>query len=65
AASLNVSVCNVGIGLGAIVGGRAVDLVGIGRVDYVAAAIGLAALAIAAATGMAIRRNPAALAAGN
>jgi predicted MFS family arabinose efflux permease len=57
AASLNISVCNVGIGLGAIVGGRAVDLFGIGRVDYVAAALGLLALAIAAGTGLAIRRS--------
>jgi MFS transporter, DHA1 family, inner membrane transport protein len=65
AASLNVSVCNVGIGLGAIVGGRAVDLFGIGRVDYVAAAIGLTALAIATGTGLAIRRDPVGLAAGH
>jgi MFS transporter, DHA1 family, inner membrane transport protein len=64
AASLNVSVCNVGIGLGAIIGGRAVALFGIGRVDYVAAAIGLAALAIAVATGLAIRRRPVRLAVG-
>jgi MFS transporter, DHA1 family, inner membrane transport protein len=56
AASLNVSVCNLGIGLGAIVGGRAVDLFGIGRVDYVAAAIGLTAIAIAAGTGLAVSR---------
>jgi DHA1 family inner membrane transport protein len=55
AASLNVSVCNIGIGLGAIVGGRAVDLFGIGHVDYVAAAIGLSALVIAVGTGLAIR----------
>jgi predicted MFS family arabinose efflux permease len=59
AASLNVSVCNLGIGLGAILGGRAVDLLGIGHVDYAAAAIGLLALVIAAATGLAIRRSPA------
>jgi MFS transporter, DHA1 family, inner membrane transport protein len=64
AASLNVSVCNVGIGLGAIVGGRAVDWFGIGRVDYVAAAIGLSALAIAAGTGLAIRRSAVSLVAG-
>jgi predicted MFS family arabinose efflux permease len=63
AASLNVSVCNLGIGLGAILGGRAVDLLGIGHVDYAAAAIGLVALVIAAATGLAIRRSPANLAA--
>ena len=59
AASLNVSVCNLGIGLGAILGGRAVDLFGIGHVDYAAAAIGLLALVIAAATGLAIRHSPA------
>jgi MFS transporter, DHA1 family, inner membrane transport protein len=63
AASLNVSVCNLGIGLGAILGGRAVDLFGIAHVDYAAAAIGLLALVIAAATGFAIRRSPADLAA--
>jgi DHA1 family inner membrane transport protein len=64
AASLNISVCNVGIGLGAIIGGRAVDVFGIGRVDYVAAGLGLIALAIAAGTGLAIRRRPVSLATG-
>jgi predicted MFS family arabinose efflux permease len=65
AASLNVSVCNVGIGLGAIVGGRAVALFGIGRVDYLAAAIGLIALIIAAGAGLATRRSVVSLATGD
>jgi len=64
AASLNISVCNVGIGLGAILGGRAVEVFGIGRVDYVAAALGVVALMIAAGTAMAMRRGAVSLAAG-
>jgi predicted MFS family arabinose efflux permease len=65
AASLNVSVCNVGIGLGAIVGGRAVAVFGIGRVDYLAAAIGVIALIIAAGAGLATRRSVVSLATGD
>jgi MFS transporter, DHA1 family, inner membrane transport protein len=64
AASLNISVCNVGIGLGAIVGSRAVDVLGIGRVDYVAVTLGLIARTIAAATDLSIQRGPVGLATG-
>jgi MFS transporter, DHA1 family, inner membrane transport protein len=64
AASLNISVCNVGIRLGAIIGGRAVDSFGIGRVDYVAAVLGLVALTIADGTGVAIWCRPVSLATG-
>jgi len=39
AAALNVSGANLGIGLGAIVGGRVIDAVGVGGVGYAAAAL--------------------------
>lgn len=39
AASLNISGANLGIGVGAMVGGRVIDAIGIGGVGYVAAGI--------------------------
>lgn len=39
AAALNVSGANLGIGVGAIVGGRVIDAVGVGGVGYAAAAL--------------------------
>jgi predicted MFS family arabinose efflux permease len=49
AISLNISVCNLGIGLGATLGGRIVDHYGVGAVGYVGAAAAAAALLIAIA----------------
>jgi predicted MFS family arabinose efflux permease len=39
AASLNISGANLGIGVGAIVGGRVIDAIGVGGLGYAAAAI--------------------------
>ncbi|MEI2456338.1 MFS transporter [Lysobacter firmicutimachus] len=39
AASLNISGANLGIGVGAIVGGRVIDAIGVGALGYAAAAI--------------------------
>ena len=49
AISLNISVCNLGIGLCATLGGRIVDHYGVGAVGYVGAAAAAAALLIAIA----------------
>lgn len=49
AMSLNISVCNLGIGLGATLGGRIVDQYGVGAVGYGGAAAAAAALLIAVA----------------
>ena len=46
AISLNISVCNLGIGLGATLGGRIVDHHGVGAVGYAGAAAAAAALLI-------------------
>jgi MFS transporter, DHA1 family, inner membrane transport protein len=45
--SLNISVCNIGIGLGTLAGGRVVDHYGAGAVAYGSAALAVIALAIA------------------
>lgn len=47
ALSLNISVCNLGIGVGATLGGRIVDHYGVGAVGYVGAATATAALLMA------------------
>lgn len=49
ALSLNISVCNLGIGLGATLGGRIADHYGVGAVGYVGAAAAAASLLIAIA----------------
>ena len=49
ALSLNISVCNLGIGLGATLGGRTADHYGVGAVGYAGAAAAAAALLIAIA----------------
>jgi MFS transporter, DHA1 family, inner membrane transport protein len=49
AMSLNISVCNLGIGLGAALGGRIVNQYGVGAVGYGGAAVAAAALLIAIA----------------
>lgn len=59
ALSLNISVCNLGIGLGATLGGRIVHHYGVGAVGYVGAATAAAALLIAIATTVARSRAPA------
>jgi predicted MFS family arabinose efflux permease len=46
AASFNVSVFNTGIGLGAIIGGRVVDLAGVQFVGLVAAALAIGAILV-------------------
>lgn len=46
AASLNVSVFNTGIGLGAIVGGRVIDLSGLSQVGIAAAVVAVLALVV-------------------
>lgn len=48
AASLNISGANVGIGLGAIVGGRVIDTLGLSSVTYVASVFILVAVLLAA-----------------
>ncbi|WP_277962666.1 MFS transporter [Pseudomonas sp. RIT-To-2] len=48
AASLNISGCNIGIGLGALVGGRVIDTAGLGSVSYVASGFILTAIFLAA-----------------
>ncbi|MCL5061441.1 MAG: MFS transporter [Candidatus Thermoplasmatota archaeon] len=59
ALSLNISVCNLGIGLGATLGGRIVDHHGVGAVGYGGAAAAAAALLIAIAMTAARSRAPA------
>jgi MFS transporter, DHA1 family, inner membrane transport protein len=49
AMSLNISVCNLGIGLGATLGGQIVEHYGVGSVGYGGAAIAAAALLLAVA----------------
>ena len=49
AMSLNISICNLGIALGATLGGRIVDVYGIDRIGYGGGAIAVVACAIAAA----------------
>jgi MFS transporter, DHA1 family, inner membrane transport protein len=56
AAALNVSVCQLGIGLGAIIGGRTIEAFGVGSVGMVGAAIGIAAVAGAVALALAKTR---------
>ncbi|RDZ27225.1 MFS transporter [Lysobacter silvisoli] len=46
AASLNVSGANLGIGVGALIGGRVIDAVGVGGLGYAAAAIVAVAIAL-------------------
>ncbi|MEG3789671.1 MFS transporter [Lysobacter sp. CCNWLW3] len=46
AASLNISGANLGIGVGALVGGRVIDAVGVGALGYAAAAIVAVAIAL-------------------
>jgi predicted MFS family arabinose efflux permease len=60
AMSLNISVCNLGIGLGATLGGRIVDQYGVGSVGYGGAAVAAAALLIAVAMKASRFRAPAA-----
>jgi predicted MFS family arabinose efflux permease len=59
AMSLNISVCNLGIGLGATLGGRIVDLYGVGAVGYGGATAAGAALLIAIAIKATRFRTPA------
>ena len=60
ALALNISICNLGIGLGANLGGRIVDHYGVGTVGYVGAAAAATALLIAVAMRRAVRsRTPA------
>jgi DHA1 family inner membrane transport protein len=44
AGTLNVSMANAGIGLGAIIGGAAIDQLGVASLGYIAAAIALVAV---------------------
>ena len=60
AMSLNISVCNLGIGLGATLGGQIVDRYGVGSVGYVGATAAAAALLIAVAMKATRFRAPAA-----
>ena len=46
AASLNISGANLGIGVGALIGGRVIDAVGVGALGYAAAAIVAVAIAL-------------------
>jgi MFS transporter, DHA1 family, inner membrane transport protein len=57
AGTLNVSMANAGIGLGAIIGGSVIQHLGLGTVGYVAAAIAVLAAIVAALVG---RLKPAA-----
>lgn len=59
AMSLNISVCNLGIGLGSTFGGRIADHYGVGAVGYVGAAAAAVALLIAIAMIVARSRAPA------
>ena len=56
AMSLNISVCNLGIALGAFIGGRVVDIYGAGATGYGAAALAIGALLVAVVM-MAWRRD--------
>jgi predicted MFS family arabinose efflux permease len=47
AVSLNISICNLGIAIGAVAGGAIVDRFGAGAAGYAGAMIALAALAVA------------------
>jgi DHA1 family inner membrane transport protein len=58
--SLNISVCNLGIGLGATLGGQIVEHYGVGSVGYGGAAAAAAALLIAVAMKASRFRAPAA-----
>ena len=49
AMSLNISVCNLGIALGALAGGSVVDRFGVGAAAYAGAALAVAAAIIAGA----------------
>jgi MFS transporter, DHA1 family, inner membrane transport protein len=60
AMSLNISVCNLGIGLGATLGGQIVEHYGVGSVGYGGAAIAAAALLLAVAMKASRFRAPAA-----
>jgi MFS transporter, DHA1 family, inner membrane transport protein len=62
AMSLNISVCNLGIGLGATLGGQIVEHYGVGSVGYGGAAIAAAALLLAVAMKASRFRAPAAAA---
>lgn len=44
AGTLNVSMANAGIGLGAIIGGAVIETIGIARIGYVASAIAVVAM---------------------
>lgn len=59
AASLNVSVFNTGIGLGAFVGGRVIDVEGLGSIGPVSAVIATLALALGLAITYMRRRSSA------
>ena len=59
ALSLNISVCNLGIGLGATLGGQIVDHYGVGAVGYVGAATATAALFMTVVMKAARARAPA------
>ncbi|OZA30049.1 MAG: hypothetical protein B7X93_04815 [Hydrogenophilales bacterium 17-61-9] len=59
AMSLNISVCNLGIGLGSTFGGRIADHYGVGAVGYVGAAAATAALLMAVVMKAARSRAPA------
>lgn len=47
AMAVTASVCNVGIGLGAIIGGQVIDTIGLGRLGFVGAAAGVVSLSAA------------------
>ncbi len=59
ALSLNISVCNLGIGVGATLGGLIVDHYGVGAVGYVGAATATAVLLMAVVMKAARARTPA------
>jgi MFS transporter, DHA1 family, inner membrane transport protein len=57
AMSLNISVCNLGIALGAFIGGQIVDRYGVGAIGYGGAALAVVAVLIAVAMKAAEFRN--------
>jgi predicted MFS family arabinose efflux permease len=56
AGTLNVSMANAGIGLGALIGGSVIQHLGLGSVGYVAAAIAILAVIIAPVVSRLARR---------
>lgn len=56
-ASLNVSIFNAGIGMGAVIGGRVIDTVGLREIGVAGALIGVLALVVAVIIVMATKRS--------